>query len=122
MSYSLNPLINPTWPKHRRWIRAPINVRVRILFEREGTPQQCHCRSFSVSQGGIGLISPYALEVDQMVILEFRLPGTVAPLKLRAVTRSKAGFRLDCEFVLLTDKQKAEIVRYENAYQSRKFS
>jgi len=42
----------------RRWVRVPINVRVRLWYERERKQQQCHCRSFDISEGGIGLMSP----------------------------------------------------------------
>ncbi len=59
-------------------------------------------------------MSPYELEPDQVVDLEFSLPEMMAPLKLRAVTRSKVGFRLGCEFILPTDKQIAAIASYGN--------
>jgi hypothetical protein len=65
-------------------------------------------------------VSPYELEPDQVVDLEFSLPEAIAPLKLRAVTRSKVGFRLGCEFVSPTDRQKTEIARYGNAFRSSK--
>jgi hypothetical protein len=67
-----------------------------------------------VSEGGIGMLSPYELELDQVVDLEFSLPETKAPLQLRAVIRSKVGFRVGCEFVSPTSEQKAEIVRYKS--------
>jgi len=70
----------------------------------------------------MGLVSPYELEPGQAVDLEFSLPGSRAPLKLQAAVRSKVGFRLGCEFISLTDKQKTEIVRYGNASQSSKRS
>ena len=63
-------------------------------------------------------MSTYELESGQVVELEFSLPETTAPLELRAVTRSKVGFRLGCEFVLPADKRKAEIARYGIAHRS----
>ena len=113
------PPINGPSPIQRRWVRVPINVRVRLRYEREGKQQQCHCRSFDISEGGIGLMSPYEIELGQVVDLEFSLPESTAPLKLRAVIRSQVGFRLGCEFILLTDKQKTEIARYGNAQRSK---
>jgi hypothetical protein len=95
-------------------VRAPLNVRVLLRYEREGVERQCHCRSFDVSEGGIGLMSPDELELDRVVELELWLPETEAPLQLRAVIRSKVGFRLGCEFVDPTSKQKAEIIRYKS--------
>jgi c-di-GMP-binding flagellar brake protein YcgR len=122
MSHSSNPSTNGPWPIQRRWVRVPINVRVRLRYEREGTQQQCHCRSLDISEGGMGLISPYEVELDQVVDLEFTLPETTAPLTLRATIRSQAGFRLGCEFILPTDRQKTEIARYGRAFQSSKSS
>jgi len=123
MSQALpNPPTKGPWPIQRRWVRVPINVRVRLRYEREGMQQLCHCRSFDISEGGIGLMSPYELELDQEVDLEFSLPETIAPLKLRAVIRSKVGFRLGCEFISPTDAQKQEIVRYGKAFQSPRSS
>ena len=123
MSQALpNPPTNGPWTIQRRWVRVPIDVRVRLQYEREGVQQLCHCRSFDISEGGIGLMSPYELELDKVVDLEFSLPETMAPLKLRAVIRSKVGFRVGCEFVLPTEKQKADIARYGKAFQSPRSS
>jgi hypothetical protein len=84
--------------------------------------QQCHCWSFDISEGGMGLISPYEVELDETVELEFSLPGATAPLKLLATIRSKVGFRLGCEFISPTDTQKQEIVGYGKAFQSPRSS
>ena len=119
MSHPSNLPTNGPWPIHRRWVRVPIDVRVRLRYEREGMQQQCHCRSFDISEGGIGLMSPYELELNQVVDLEFSLPEATTPLRLRAVTRSKVGFRLGCEFISPTDKQKAEIASYGKAQRSK---
>jgi hypothetical protein len=81
--------------------------------------QQCHCRSHDISETGMGLMSPYELELGQMVELEFSLPESLAPLKLRAAICSKVGFRLGCEFISPTDRQKIEITRYGNAQRSK---
>ena len=57
-------------------------------------------------------MSPYDIELGQEVDLEFSLPESTAPLKLRAVIRSKVGFRLGCEFGWPTEKQRTEITTY----------
>jgi c-di-GMP-binding flagellar brake protein YcgR len=119
MAHSSNLPTNESGPIQRRWVRVPINVRVRLRYERERKQQQCYCRSFDISEGGMGLISPYDIELDQVVDLEFLLPESTAPLKLRAVIRSQVGFRLGCEFISLTGKQKADIASYGNAQQSK---
>jgi hypothetical protein len=84
--------------------------------------QQCHCRSYDISEKGMGLMSPYEIELGQVVDLEFSLPEAMAPLKLQAVIRSKIGFRVGCEFVLPTEKQQADIARYGNALQPSRLS
>ena len=119
MSHSSNPSTNGPWPIQRRWVRVPINVRVRLRYEREGTQQQCLCRSHDISEKGMGLMSPYELDLGQVVDLEFLLPESTAPLKLQAVIRSKAGFRLGCEFISPTVRQKIEIASYGNAQRSK---
>ena len=120
MSHSSNLPTTGSRPEQRRLVRVPINVRVRLRYEREGMQQQCHCRSYDISEKGMGLMSPYEIELGQVVDLEFSLPETMAPLKLRAVIRSKVGFRLGCEFISPTDDQKTEIANYGNALQSSK--
>jgi len=45
MSQSLNPQTKGPRLIKRRLVRVPINVRVRLRYEREGMQQQCHCRS-----------------------------------------------------------------------------
>jgi len=119
MSHSSNPPTTWSRPEQRRLVRVPINVRVRLRYEREGTQQQCRCRSHDISEKGMGLMSPYELELGQVVDLEFSLPESTAPLNLRAMVRSKVGFRLGCEFISPTGKQKTEIANYGNAQRSK---
>ena len=119
MSHSSNPPTKGPRLIKRRLVRVPINVRVRLRYEREGMQQQCHCRSYDISEKGMGLMSPCEIELGQVVDLEFSLPETMAPLKLRAVIRSKVGFRLGCEFISPTDDQKTEIANYGNAQRSK---
>jgi len=64
-------------------------------------------------------MSPYDLELGQVVELELSLPESTAPFKLQAAIRSKVGFRLGCEFISPTDQQKSEIARYTTTFQSR---
>ena len=119
MSYASNPPTSGPWPVQRRSVRVPVNVRVRLRYERERMQQQCHCRSYDISETGMGLMSPYELELGQMVELEFALPESLEPLKLRAVICSKVGFRLGCEFISPNDRQKIEIARYGNAQRTK---
>lgn len=114
MSHSPNPPTNGPWQVQRRSARLPVNVRVRLRYERERMQKQCHCRSYDISETGMGLMSPYELELGQVVDLEFSLPESLTPLKFRAVICSKVGFRLGCEFISPTDRQKIEIVTYGN--------
>jgi hypothetical protein len=116
MSHSSSPPTTGSRPEQRRWARVPIDVRVRLRYEREGTQQQCHCRGYDISES-MGLMSPYELEFGQLVDLEFLLPESGAPIKIRAVVRSQVGFRLGCEFIALTEDQKADIRRYGTAFQ-----
>ena len=122
MLHSSNPPASESWPVQRRSVRIPLNVRVRLRYEREHMQQQCHCRSYDISDKGMGLMSPYELELGQVVDLEFSLPESTAPLKLRAVIRSKVGFRLGCEFISPTVKQQTKIANYEYGFQPPKFS
>ena len=119
MSHPTNPPINGPWPVQRRSVRVPVNVRVRLRYERERMQQQCHCRSYDISETGMGLMSPYEIELGQMVDLEFSLSESLEPLKLRAMICSKVGFRLGCEFISPTDRQKIEITRYGNSQRSK---
>lgn len=120
MGHSSNLPTNGAWAVQRRWVRVPLNVRVRLRYERGRKQQQCHCRSLDISEGGMGLISPYEIERNQVVDLEFSLPETSVPFNLRAVVRSQVGFRLGCEFILPTDSLKTEIARYGRAFPAPK--
>ena len=63
--------------------RTTLNLRVRLRYVRNGRQQECHCRSFDISEGGMGLVSSCELYVGQSVELEFSLPGIKAPLKCK---------------------------------------
>lgn len=108
-----NPVSSRGTPERRRWVRSSLDVRVRVKLERVRTAQPCYCRSTDISEGGIGLFAPYEIEAGQVADIEFSLPGTATPLRIRAVVRSRAGYRYGLEFLSLANGQRREIVHFQ---------
>jgi c-di-GMP-binding flagellar brake protein YcgR len=110
---STNATLRPSQADRRRWFRSELDVRVRLSFQRDRVQQKCHCRSVDISEGGIGLIAPYEIDLGQALQIEFLLlPAT--PLQLRAVVRNRAGFRYGLEFLTLSAAQRQEIARFSS--------
>lgn len=63
-------------------------------------------RSNEIGEDGIGGTVTTALEMDEVVSMEFTPPTAAEPLKLRAIVRYRSGLRHGFEFLALKAKQR----------------
>jgi len=101
-----------TGSRRRRWSRHEIDLRVRMIFEQNQKQEYCHGRMVDICEGGIGLVVLCELALGQITQLEFTLPGTATPFRIRAIVRAKSGFRHGFEFLSLGLTQRQEIIRF----------
>lgn len=96
----------------RRWKRVRVDIRVRLRRWEEPEEATAVVRSYELSEGGLSVYASESLEIGAMLLVEFSVPTAEKPLRACAVVKNRRGFRCGLEFVDLSEKAKAEILRY----------
>jgi hypothetical protein len=98
-------------PYTRRYPRYPMDARLSVHVFRLGEISYFWGRSSELGLDGIGGTLTGNLEPGEVVSLEFPLPVSPYPLKLRAVVRYRIGLHYGFEFLTPTAEQKASLER-----------
>jgi hypothetical protein len=98
-------------PYTRRYPRHTLDVRVNVEAFRAGSVSYLWGRSTELGLDGIGVTLTGDLEPGQVVSMEFPLPLSQYPLKLRAVVRYRIGLHHGFEFLTPTAEQRASLER-----------
>jgi hypothetical protein len=88
-----------------------MNMRVAVQVFREGVVESLWGRTNEVGQDGMSVTLTGELQTGEVATLEFTLPVTILPTKLRAVVRYRSGFRHGFEFLTLAEDQREAIQR-----------
>ena len=73
--------------------------------------REIHGRSLNINEGGIAGVFVAGWEVGTSVHLQFSVPVTVTPVRVRGVVRNCTGHRYGFEFADLTAEQRETITR-----------
>jgi hypothetical protein len=95
----------------RRFARYPLDVNLSVHVFRSGTSVSLWGRSSELGEDGIGATLTGALEIGEVVSMEFALPMAASPIKFRALVRYRDGLRHGFEFLALNGAQHDEIRR-----------
>src|ERR1700756_5582946 len=95
----------------RRYPRYPMDVRMNVNVFRRGEISYLWGRSTELGLDGIGGTLTGNLEPGEVVSLEFPLPLSPYPLKLRAIVRYRIGLHYGFEFLTPTAEQRASLDR-----------
>jgi PilZ domain len=95
----------------RRFPRYPIDIRISLQVFRSGEILSLWGRSNELGADGIGATLTRQLEPGEVVSMEFTLPMTSYPIKLRALVRYRDGLRHGFEFLALSIEQREGIQR-----------
>lgn len=98
-------------PNTRRFRRYAIDVRVSVEVFRDGTVSYFWGRSREFGQDGIGATLTGDLEKGDVVSLEFPLPTSPYPVKVRAIVRYRDGLYYGFEFLTLKPEQRTIVER-----------
>jgi TonB family protein len=93
----------------RRVPRFPLAVPADVTVLRSGIPYSIPGRSVTIGERGVGLVLAGELHPGDSVGIEFRLPNTGGPFRLKAVVRYQALLHCGLEFVNLTSEQQTLI-------------
>ena len=100
------PKSAPTdWRRHRRFTRYKLDIRVSIIRDNDGKKETLNGRCRHLGQGGLGAILAGELSANEVVSLEFTLPGQSQSMQIRAAVRQRHGFHHGFEFLALSPAQ-----------------
>ena len=100
-----------TAPYTRRYPRHPMDVRMNVQVFRDGHVCYFWGRSTELGQDGIGGTLTGELEPGEVVSMEFALPLSPYPIKLRAIVRYRIGLHYGFEFLTPTSEQRSALDR-----------
>jgi len=97
---------NASPPGPRRFARYPADIRVSIQVFRSGESLSLWGRSTELGEDGIGATLTEEVQPGEVVSMEFSLPVTAYPMKVRALVRYRMGLRHGFEFLAVSTQQK----------------
>ncbi len=97
------------WPVARQFDRRVLESSL-LLVAADGATYRGWCND--ISEGGLGATIAAPLQLRAEVTLQFELPLSPEPLRLRAVIRYLYGFRLGFEFLAMTPGQRQLITTF----------
>jgi hypothetical protein len=97
--------MNYPWKTPRAFPRFLLDIRLVIR-----TKEILNGRTKDVGEGGLGATIPATIEKNEIVELEFQLPATEEPLRLKAEVRYCQGFQYGFRFLHPTEQQR-ELIR-----------
>jgi PilZ domain-containing protein len=95
--------------KERRFRRFSVDMRVQAQVFRAGTLSTAWGRSWEMGEDGMSGTLTGEMEPGDVVSLEFTLPHSREPMKVRAVVRHRTGYRYGFEFLTVTDAQREQM-------------
>lgn len=105
------PSRKKTAPNTRRYRRHPMDVRMNVQVFRQGEVSYFWGRSTELGLDGIGGTLTGELQPGEVVSMEFPLPVSPYPLKLRAIVRYRIGLHYGFEFLTPTPEQRSSLER-----------
>jgi len=100
-----SPPKKPSPKNPRRFLRYPADIRVSIQVIRAAGTVSLWGRSTEIGEDGIGATLTEEIEPGEVVSMEFSLPVTSYPMKMRALVRYRTGLRHGFEFLALNSQQ-----------------
>lgn len=95
----------------RRYPRYGMDTRMSVQVFRAGTVSYFWGRSTELGYDGIGGTLTGDLEPGEVVSMEFPLPLSAYPIKLRAIVRYRDGLHYGFEFLTLDPEQRRALYR-----------
>jgi hypothetical protein len=95
----------------RRFHRYALDVRVVVNVFREGKVLDYWGRSTELGMDGLGATITGELVSGEVVSMEFPLPLSAYPLKLRAIVRFRQGLHYGFEFLTVSTEQREKLQR-----------
>ncbi len=103
------PERDTSYSVERRGDRQKVDLRIQVLYVKDGSPESVYGRGSDLSEGGLAVYAAADVHEGQHVKVEFTLPYTRRQLLIEAVVRNKQGYRYGLEFLTLSSSQREDI-------------
>jgi len=80
-----------------------MDVRIQLSVFRGGTITAVWGRTNEIGQDGVGATLSEALQIGEVVSMEFPIPVAPYQMKVRAIVRYARGLRCGFEFLILSE-------------------
>lgn len=98
--------------KHpRRFDRHAADFRISVQVFRKGQALSLWGRSTELGGDGVGATLTEEIEPGEVVTMEFALPVTAFPMKVRALVRYRSGLHHGFEFLAMSTQQRDMLQR-----------
>ena len=116
VSTSIDDMAGPaagkkSWTTARQFPRFQLDVRILVHRFHNGAHVTVWGRSTTLGVEGIGATLTGEMEIGDVVGLEFSVPLSPHPVKLRASVRYRNGFQYGFEFLAVDGSQRQAIQR-----------
>jgi len=95
----------------RRFLRYPADIHLSIQVFRTAGTISLWGRSSELGEDGMGATLTQEIEPGEVISMEFSLPVTSYPMKMRALVRYRTGLRHGFEFLALNPQQREMLHR-----------
>jgi len=106
----------PPQPGHgavRRWPRYQIQVPVQLVTEGPTNVTVVQGRGTALNCGGMAVSGEVELAMGTQVVVEFTMPLSGEPVRVRCFVRNRHGFTYGLEFIAENDSDYESVGRVE---------
>ncbi len=99
----------------RRWPRFKVDVPVRVITQPPRKPSIVQGRGTQLNRGGMAVFAGVELAVDDQIAVEFTLPYSGQPIRVRCYIRNRSGYTYGVEFITENDAEYRAVAQLEGA-------
>ncbi len=98
----------------RRWPRYQVDIPIRLIAQRPNRVSIVQGRGRNLNSGGMAIFLTSELGLDEQIAVEFTLPCSAEPIRVRAFVRNRSGCSYGIEFITENDADYRSVAQLES--------
>ena len=98
----------------RRWPRYKVEMPVRLIAQRPTKVAIAQGRGRELGRGGMAVLAGIELPLNEQVAVEFTLPYSGQPVRVRGFVRNRNGYTYGIEFITENDADYMNVWQLES--------
>ncbi len=99
----------------RRWPRYKMDVPVRVILQPPRKPTIVQGRGTQLNRGGMAVFAGVELAVEDEIAVEFTVPYSGQPIRVRGHIRDRKGYTYGLEFITQDEGEYRNVAQLEAA-------